>query len=233
MNKKKIIVLLIMIISYIIFRYYEFDKTMNIENIVEHKDGLIYFAKQHLFGAVTIYLLTFTVLVGVGLPVSGVLTVAGGLLFGLYFGVLFGFIGQILGAIVSFLASRYVLFDYIDKKYKNKMITFKENINKNKSKYILGLRLLPGMPFCITNILAGITNIELYNFLWATGLGILPGTGILVYFGNSLRSIANLSEFKDKDMIISMTIIIFLISVGIFGRIYYDTRMSKVEKENE
>ncbi|RPJ40627.1 MAG: DedA family protein, partial [Deltaproteobacteria bacterium] len=54
--------------------------------------------------------------------------------------------------------------------------------------YLLFLRVIPVIPFCVVNYLAGVTKIPLKIFILATSLGVLPGSLFLTYAGKHLST---------------------------------------------
>ena len=103
----------------------------------------------------------------------------------------------------------------------------KYSILKNKVRYILGLRLLPGMPFFLVNILAGLTSVELYTFIWTTIVGIFPSTVVFIFAGNGLKTINDFSEFKTAKIIVPGVIIVIIVILTVIGRVLYNKNKVK------
>lgn len=221
MNRKKLTVLLTIILCFIILRYYKVGDSFTVTSIIENKNELIAFAKNHYLASILIYIASYVLLVGAGLPISAVLCIVAGLIFGLFEGVILAVSSATLGSIISFIGSRYIFSDYIRKNYKYKIDIFETRVSKNRTKYIIWLRLLPGMPFFLVNILAGITSIDLFAFVWSTALGILPSTIVFILTGNALRNISDLSEFKSAQLIIPIVIIVLITLTTIVTRALY------------
>lgn len=218
MKINKLLLLISMILFYLILRYYRVGDTLSIDSVIDNKNSLIMFANKHYLASIAIYVIVYIILVGVGFPVSAALCIVSGLIFGLIEGIIIAVSSATLGSIISFLASRYIFYDYIRRKYSTKVEMFEKRVEKNRIKYILGMRLLPGMPFSITNMLAGLTSIELYTFTWTTVLGMLPGTVVLILTGNALRTVNSISELKSAKLIVPITILSILIFTTIIVR---------------
>ena len=77
---------------------------------------------------------------------------------------------------------------------------------------LLGLRLFPIAPFWIVNIVPAFTTITLKSYFLATFIGIMPGTILYVWLGQTIDSL--LSQGKWPDMI---TIVDSRIWIPLFG----------------
>lgn len=143
-------------------------------------------------------LITFqTVTAPLGFP--GVpLSILAGALFGFFFGTIIALVGGTLGGSLAFLLSRYVLRNYVQKKMLSrhpKIRRYERRLAQRGFMSVLALRLLPLFPFNTLNFLLGTTNISFKKFVLGSFAGMLPGTFLFVYFGNSLRilSVANIA----------------------------------------
>jgi uncharacterized membrane protein YdjX (TVP38/TMEM64 family) len=142
-------------------------------------------------------LITFQILTApLGFP--GVpITITIGALFGFFFGAVVALIGNTLGGCLAFLLSRYVLQNYVQKKilpHHPKIRRYERKLTQRGFATVLVLRIIPLFPFNTLNFLLGTTNISFKKYVLGSFAGLLPGTFLFVYFGNSLRmlSVANI-----------------------------------------
>lgn len=142
------------------------------------------------------------------------LTLLTGSLFGKLYGTVISIIGNTLGASLAFLLSRYVFYDYVQtkllKKYP-KIKKYEERLEKRGFSTVIALRLIPLFPFNALNFLFGVTNISFKTYFIGSFIGMIPGTFMYVYFGESLR------------MLNPISIIMALLGLGILiylGRFY-------------
>ena len=98
----------------------------------------------------------------------------------------------------------------LQKKYQQQLRSFNSNLAKNGALYLLSLRFIPLFPFFLINILAGLTNLSLYTFIWTTSLGIIPGTLIYTFAGKQLTLLSS-----PQDMISGKFIIALLLLTGL------------------
>ena len=67
-----------------------------------------------------------------------------------------------------------------------------------------------GIPFAISNVLPCIFNVKIFNFFWATFIGIMPQLFLVATIGDGLEKIIdqNLETPKISDLITSPDIYI-------------------------
>lgn len=194
MDKKKLTITLILIIVVVGLRFVNVGQWLNIENVLENKAHLIEMTRTHYLASILIFLGAFVLLGTLGVPVYAVFTLAAGLLFGFIPGLIVSMIASTIGGFASFYISRYALYDYFRKKYSHRVKKAEDRFNKHETLYLLSLRLLPGFPYFITNILAGVSKIKNRSFLIATVIGILPSVTLFTYTGSLFRK---LNSFKE------------------------------------
>ena len=66
-------------------------------------------------------------------------------------------------------------------------------VGKEGIKIVLLTRLSPVFPFNLLNYAFGLTKIDFWKYALASWIGMLPGTVMYVYFGASLRSLADIT----------------------------------------
>ena len=117
--------------------------------------------------APVIFMLIYILAPIIFLPVT-LLSIAAGVLFGPVIGTIYSLIGATIGSTLSFLISRYLLKDWVDKKSHQKVIMFQDLIKKEHWKFIVLLRISPFLPFNIQNYILGLTDISMKSFFIAT-----------------------------------------------------------------
>ena len=112
---------------------------------------------------------------------GGILTIAGGALFGLAFGLpLYGTLGTLAGATIGasilFAAAgssvggvlRDVAGPFLEK--------MRAEFNDSPVSYMFALRLVPAVPFAVANIAPALLGAKYRDYLFTTFFGIIPGT---------------------------------------------------------
>ena len=142
-----------------------------------------------------------------GLP----LTLLGGAAFGLLRGVLWVTIGANLGANVAFLLARRLGRTSLQELLGSRLASFDRVSVAAGFHGLLALRLLPVVPFNLLNYASGLTPIPWRDYALATGIGILPGTVVYVFFADALLqgSVAARAEARWQALLAAAVLIAF------------------------
>ena len=135
--------------------------------------GLLFFA---FYVAVT----------GLSLPGAAVMTLVAGAIFGLLWGTVIVSFASTIGATLAFLASRFVLRDWVQARFGERLKPINEGVAREGAFYLFALRLVPAFPFVAINLLMGLTPIRMATYFWVSQLGMLAGTVAYVYAGSKL-----------------------------------------------
>ena len=135
------------------------------------------------------------------LPGGALLTLTGGFLFGSFLGTLIVLVPATLGATLAFLVARYLLRDWVERKFGDRLDAFQRGFAKNAFSYLLTLRLIPLFPFFLVNLVSGLTRIRLGTYMAATALGIIPGTFVFANAGRQLGSINSLNDVASPSVL--------------------------------
>ena len=127
------------------------------------------------------------------MPGATVLTLAAGALFGLFTGAIVVSFASTIGATLAFLSSRFLLKNYVEKKFKKYIDPINQGIEKDGAFYLFTLRLIPVFPFFVINLVMGITKIKTLKYFIVSQIGMLAGTIVYVNAGLQLGSIDSLS----------------------------------------
>ncbi len=149
---------------------------------------------------------------GVCLFVPGtILTGLGGAIFGAYWGFLYVWIGAMLGASVSFWIGRTLGRDFAASLIGDKLRKYDEAIKRNGFAAVLYLRLIY-FPFTAMNFGMGLTKVRFWDYFFGTGLGIIVGTFILIFFFATVKEIwasGNWSQLISFRVFFSVGLFIF------------------------
>ena len=112
------------------------------------------------------------------------LSIAGGLAFQ-WWGLPLVLGAAIVGAAFAFLIGRYLARERVRKLAENrpKFRAVDKAVADEGWKVVLLVRLSPVVPFNLQNYFFGSTDIPFWQYLWATAIGIIPGTTLYVYLG--------------------------------------------------
>jgi uncharacterized membrane protein YdjX (TVP38/TMEM64 family) len=164
-----------------------------------------------------IYFGVFVLLTALCLPGAGVLMLVGGGCMGFGLCMVVSTAASALGALLTMLFARHFFRSSVESRFANKLNDINRGIEKNEVAYLLSLRLAPIIPFVAFNLLAGLTRVKPWTFLWTSFLGMLPGTMLYVNAGNELAKVNKLEELISLEVMVSLAalaLVPFLIQWG-------------------
>ncbi len=135
------------------------------------------------------------------------LTLTGGFLFGSVLGTIYVNIGATTGATLAFVAARYILHDWVEQKFGDRLSPFQKGFAGNAFTYLLTLRLIPIFPFFLVNVVPALTRIRVGTYVGATALGIIPGSFVYAYAGRQLGTIDSLGEIASPSVLLAFTLL--------------------------
>lgn len=141
-------------------------------------------------------------------------TLAGGAVFGLGWGLVYNISGATLGAGLAFLASRWVLGDWVQAKAGPKLTKLQRGIEAEGWRFVAFVRLVPLFPFNLLNYALGLTRISFWQYLLTSYLAMLPGALVYTYLG-VVGNRAALGEGSPADWapqaLLALGLVIFMI----------------------
>jgi len=116
---------------------------------------------------------------------GSILTIGAGFAFGLWKGFLAVSAGATLGAALAFLVARFIARDKVEAiaQRNEKFRRIDKAIGEKGAKLIFLLRLSPVIPFNLSNYFYGLTSVKFWPYLFASWIGMIPGTFLYVYIG--------------------------------------------------
>ena len=111
------------------------------------------------------------------------LSVAAGFVFGFGVGVSVVWVAGMAGAVVSFWLGRVLGRDGVERLSRGRLARVDALVDQYGGWAVLGLRLVPMVPFTALNYGSGLTNLRLSVYLAATAVGVVPGTIAYVALG--------------------------------------------------
>ncbi|PIX01039.1 MAG: TVP38/TMEM64 family protein, partial [Hydrogenophilales bacterium CG_4_8_14_3_um_filter_62_83] len=139
------------------------------------------------------YFLVYVAVTALSLPGAAVMTLAGGALFGLGIGTLVVSFASSLGATLAFLVSRFLLRDWVQRRFGDRFAAVNAGMAKDGAFYLFTLRLVPLFPFFVINLVMGLTPIKVRTFYWVSQVGMLAGTLVYVNAGTQLARLDSLA----------------------------------------
>ena len=112
-----------------------------------------------------------------------------GFVFGKWIGSILVVCGMAIGASGLYIFANYFLKDFIRNRFLDKFRGLEIKFRKSEFLYLLIYRFVGGVPFAISNVLPCIFNVKVYNFFWATLIGVVPQIFLVCALGSGLEKI--------------------------------------------
>jgi len=200
------------------FYYFDLKQYLSLEALKSNRDSLLAYTELHYGAAVGLYIGMYVLQTAFSLPGAAIMTLAGGFLFGSLLGTLYVNVGATTGATLAFLAARYLLRDWVEKQFGDRLGPIQEGFAKNAFSYLMTLRLIPLFPFFLVNLVSGLTRVSLGTYMAATAVGIIPGSFVFAYAGRQLGTINSLGEIASPRVLLAFTLLGLLALVPIIYR---------------
>ena len=205
MTKGKLFVLAAIAMLIATFFALDLKQYVSIEYFQAQRAIIDAYVLEHPLQAAAAFFAIYVAVTGLSLPGAAILTLVAGATFGLVWGTVIVSFASSLGATLAFLASRYLLRDWVKGKFGDKLKPIDDGIAREGAFYLFALRLVPAFPFFVINLVMGLTSIKTRTFYWVSQVGMLAGTIAFVYAGTQL------GQFK-----ISAGLIAAFVVLGLF-----------------
>ena len=204
MNKKLILGLILL--TTIIFLGVNFGQYLTLENAKAQQQALNSFIDQNFVFAAATYFFAYIAITAFSIPGAAVVTLLGAALFGFWTSLLLVSFASTIGATIAFLSSRYLLREWVQSKFGNKLSAINQGVEKDGAFYLFSLRLIPVFPFFLINLLMGLTPMSVARFYLTSQIGMLPGTAVYLNAGTQLATIDSLSGIVSPTVLASFAL---------------------------
>lgn len=156
-----------------------------------------------------IFFTVFFVGTSCSLPITAVLTLASGIVFGTLTGFALSLAATTLGGTVALYSTRFLFYDLVERRFTGQIEVVNKGIEKEGAFYLFGLRMIPVIPFWLLNLVMGLTSMRVPTFMLATFCGMMPVLLIVTYTGNELGDIESFSfaEVFTPDLIVALCLL--------------------------
>ncbi len=120
-----------------------------------------------------------------------ILDTAAGYVYGFWGGLALVMVGWLVNALLSYWigrhAARPALYRFVGQRRFDRLEAM---VEAGGATLLLGMRLVPVIPFSLFSMAAGAARADLFTFIWTTVVGYLPLTVIFVYLGSRLETLS-------------------------------------------
>lgn len=205
MKRWWLLALLMLLIG--LFFAFDLGRFLTFEALKNERNELQQAYQERPLQTMGLYVVLYIAVAVLALPGAGILTLAGGAIFGTWIGTPLALLSASLGATLAFLMARYVFRDFIQQRFSERMAAIDAGVERDGAFYLFTLRLVPVFPFFIINLLMGLTAIRTVTFFWVSLLGMLPGTAIYANAGTQLGALTSLSDILSPALIGSFALL--------------------------
>jgi pyruvate/2-oxoglutarate dehydrogenase complex dihydrolipoamide dehydrogenase (E3) component/uncharacterized membrane protein YdjX (TVP38/TMEM64 family) len=205
MTKAKIVLLTVIGVLTIAFFALDLGRYLSLEFFTSQQAAIRAHVQAYPVESALVFFLIYIAVTGLSLPGAALMTLVAGALFGLLWGTVIVSFASSAGATLAFLVSRFLLRDWVQRRFGEKLKPINEGVAKEGAFYLFALRLVPAFPFFVINLVMALTPIRTWTFYWVSQVGMLAGTIVFVYAGTKL------GEFR-----VSFGLLAALALLGIF-----------------
>jgi uncharacterized membrane protein YdjX (TVP38/TMEM64 family) len=206
-NLKKAAVIAVIAGLVVVFKVFNLQDYLTLSFIKESQEKFELIYAAHRFSVIAAYMAIYIIVTALSLPGAVVMTLAGGALFGLRTGTIVVSFASTIGATLACFVSRFILRDWVQKKFGDKLRTVNEGIEREGALYLFTLRLIPVFPFWLINLVMGLTKMPLRTFYWISQVGMFPATIVFVNAGKELGKVESLSGILSPGLILSFVLL--------------------------
>ncbi len=201
-----VVVVAALLIAFFVFHGYSY---LSFDHLKQGQTSFHAWYAQHPIATIAGFFGIYVLATALSVPGAAVLTLAAGAIFGLWIGVLLVSFASSIGSSLAFLASRYVLRDSIESRFRRRVETINAGLRRDGVFYLLTLRLIPAIPFFVVNLVMGLTRMRLVTFYLISQIGMLAGTIVYVNAGTRL------GQLESAKGILSLPIILSFVALAI------------------
>lgn len=206
-NSRKILLLCALVGAFVVIYTQLPPGVLTLENLQARHLALVHYCQQAPLQSAALFFTLYVLVTTLSLPGAALLTLLGGALFGLWPGIVLVSFAATLGATLAMLVSRYLLRDWVQRRFAGPMRTVNDGVARDGAYYLFALRLMPLFPFFVVNLLAGLTSIRVRRYWWVSQLGMLPGAVVYLNAGHQLGQIASLRHILSPGVVFAFTLL--------------------------
>ncbi|MBS1224253.1 MAG: associated Golgi protein [Proteobacteria bacterium] len=207
MNPRKLLLLLALGLLVGAFFVFDLGRFFSLDYFKSQQAAIEAWRAAHPVLTAGLFFAIYVAVTGLSLPGAALLTLVAGAIFGLLWGTVIVSFASTLGATVAFLAARFVLRDWVQGKFREKLKAINAGMEKEGGFYLFTLRLIPIFPFFIINLVMGLTSIRTWTFYWVSQVGMLAGTLVYVNAGTQIAGIASLQGILSPELLASFALL--------------------------
>lgn len=203
----KIIILTVIAVLIASFFIFDLGQYLTLSYLKSQQQVFNDYYLNNRFSTLLIYFVIYILVTALSLPGAAVMTLAGGALFGLWTAVVVVSFASSIGATLAFLVSRFLLRDWVQGKFGDKLQAINDGIEREGAFYLFSLRLVPLFPFFVINLVMGLTPLKTSLYYLVSQVGMLAGTFVYVNAGTQIGQLESAGGILSPGLIISFALL--------------------------
>ena len=201
--------LLIAMVGVLAIAFFALDlhHTLTLAGVKARQQEFAVFYADHRALTIVLYFLLYVTVTALSLPGATVMTLAGGALLGFWTALVTVSFASTIGATLAFLTSRFLLRDWVQGKFGDKLRAVNDGIVREGPFYLFTLRLVPIFPFFVINLVMGLTPMRALPFYAVSQVGMLPGTAVYVNAGTQLGQLQSAAGILSPGLLLSFALL--------------------------
>ena len=206
---KKAVLALVLIGAIAAYFAFDLGQYLSLENFKASQAEIVAAKDANPALYIAGFFLLYVAVTGLSIPGAAIMSLVAGALFGVVLGTLIVSFASTMGATLAFLSSRYLLRDWVQGKFGERLRAVDDGLEKDGAFYLFTLRLIPVFPFFVINLLMGLTRIKTGTFFWVSQIGMLPATIVFVNAGTQISRIESTAGLLSPTLIASFVALAF------------------------
>ncbi len=200
---KRGLIVFAIVMAIVFIEYFGLRQKINLSYILQHREYLEALIANNYLLSVISFITLYTAAIVLLLPVTIIFNLIAGYFFSTFFAFIYCLIGFILGSILSFLLFRFLFRDYLIKKYGPTYQKLNKQFETNGIMFLISLQLFPVTPLPIITMLAALSTMSMWTFIWSSIIGITPGMLIYTFAGKKILHINSPKEILSYPVLIA------------------------------
>lgn len=203
----RLTLLLTLLALFALFFLLDLDRFLALSHLKAQQQAFQAYYQAHRLWTLVAYFLSYVLVTALSLPGATVMTLAGGALFGFWPALLVVSFASSIGATLAMLAARFLLRDWVQAKFGDRLKAINAGIEKDGAFYLFSLRLVPLFPFFLINLAMGLTPLRAATFYWVSQIGMLAGTAVYVNAGTQLGQLESAAGILSPALLVSFALL--------------------------
>ena len=220
--------ILLSVFLFLFFSKFSLQEITSYNFIKENRSYFFELKNSNLFLVFTIFLISTILWVFPFLGFASPIALLGGFIFGKWLGTIVVVLGLGIGATFLYTFGNYFLKDLIREKFLDKFKNLEIKFKNKEFTYLLIYRLIGGVPWVLSCLLPAIFNVKIYNFFFATLIGIIPQIFLAVSIGSGLEKVIDQNSKIPSILDIIFTPDIYIPILAFFGLILVTIFLRKI-----